>query len=128
MEFLKICFFFMLLGVQKETLSQVFMMIRQRLARKTENVPISNIGTLWQTPLKMEILKICFFHVTRGPKIGIEPNFHEHTTSNVKDYPGKPKRQNRPKKGGLGTKKGVKSRNSKIGLRSALSWTKTRIE
>ena len=63
----------------------------QRLSRKTENGPIFNTGTLWQPPLKMEILKIRFFHVTRGPKIGIEPNFHDHRTSNVKDYPGKPK-------------------------------------
>ena len=76
----------------------------------------------------MEILKIRFFHVTRGQKRDIEPNFHEHTTSNVKDYPGKPKRQNRPKKGVLGPKKGVKSQKSKIGLRSALSWPKIRIE
>ena len=76
----------------------------------------------------MEILKIRFFHVRKGPNIGIEPSFHDPTTSNVKDYPGQPKRQNRPKKRVFNPKKGVKSRNSKIGLRSALSWTKTRIE
>ena len=76
----------------------------------------------------MEILKIRFFHVRKGPNIGREPNFHDHMTSNVKDYPGQPKRQNRPKKRVFNPKKGVKSRNSKIGLRSALSWTKTRIE
>ena len=45
----------------------------------------------WQPPLKIEFLKISFVHVTRGPKTDIEPNFHDHTTSNVKDYPGKPK-------------------------------------
>ena len=76
----------------------------------------------------MEILKIRFFHVTRGPKIGFKPNFHDPRTSIAKDYPGKPKRQNRPKKGVLGPKKGVKSQKSKIGLRSALSWPKIRIE
>ena len=76
----------------------------------------------------MEILKNRFFHVRKGPNIGIEPNVHDHRTSNVKDYPGQPKRQNRPKKRVFNPKKGVKSRNSKIGLRSALSWPKIRIE
>merc|ERR1711974_209642 len=96
----------------------------QRLPRKTENGPIFNTGTLWQPPFKMKILKIRFFHVTRGQKRDIEPKFHEHTTSNVKDYPGKPKRQNRPKKRVLGHKKGVKSQNSKIRLHSVLTWPK----
>ena len=69
----------------------------------------------------MEILEICFFHVTRGPKRDIEPNFHDPRTSIVKDYPGKLKRQNRPKKGVLGPRKWVKSRNSKIRVRTVLS-------
>ena len=63
----------------------------QRLPRKTENGPISKIGTLWKPPLKMEILKIRFFHVRKGPNIGTEPKFHDPTTSNVRDYPRKPK-------------------------------------
>ena len=42
-------------------------------------------------PLKNENFENPFFHVTRGPKRDIEPKFHEHTASNVKDYPGKPK-------------------------------------
>ena len=45
-------------------------------------------------PLKNENFENAFFHVTRGPKIGIEPNFHDHRTSNVKDYPGKPRMGN----------------------------------
>jgi len=49
-------------------------------------------------------------HVRKGPNIGREPDFHDPTTSNVKDYLGQPKRQNRPKKRILGPKKGVKSR------------------
>ena len=121
----------MLPGVQKETLSQIFMSIRLQMSKITpenQKWAIFNTGTLWQFPLKMEILKIRFFHVTRGPKIGFEPNVHDPRTSIVKDYPGKPKRQNRPKKGVLGPKKGVKSQKSKIGLRSALSWPKIRIE
>ena len=76
----------------------------------------------------MEILKIRFFHVRKGPNIGREPKFHDPTTSNVKDYPGQPKRQNSLKNRVFTPKKGVKSRNSKIGLRSALSWPKIRIE
>ena len=39
----------------------------------------------------MNILKIRFFHVTKGPNIGSEPNFHGPLTSNVKDYPEQPK-------------------------------------
>ena len=42
-------------------------------------------------PLKIEILKIRFFHVRKGPNTGREPYFHDHRTSNVKDYPGQPK-------------------------------------
>ena len=50
-----------------------------------------NIEGNGEPPLKMKILKICFFHVRKGPNIGSEPNFHDHTTSNVEDYPGQPK-------------------------------------
>ena len=38
----------------------------------------------------MIILKIRFFHVTKGPNIGFEPNFHNHKTTNAKDDPGQP--------------------------------------
>ena len=53
-----------------------------RLSRTTENGPNFNIEGNGQPPLKMKILKIRFFHVTKGPNIGFEPNFHDHTTSN----------------------------------------------
>ena len=91
MEILKICFFHVTRGPKRdiEPNFHEYDLKCQRLPQTTENGPISNIGTLWQPPLKMEILKICFFHVTRGPKRDIEPNFYEHTTSNVKDYPRK---------------------------------------
>ena len=62
-----------------------------RLSRTTENGPNFNIEGNGQPPLKMKILKIRFFHVTKGPNIGFEPNFHDHTTSNGWDYPGQPK-------------------------------------
>ena len=42
-------------------------------------------------PLRMQILKIRFFHVREGPNIDCEPTFHEATTLNIGDYPGQPK-------------------------------------
>jgi len=48
-------------------------------------------GVPMAAPLKMEILKIYFLHVRKGPNIGIEPYVHDHRTSNVKDYPEQPK-------------------------------------
>ena len=56
-------------------------------------------------------------------KRDIEPNFHEHTTLNVKDYPGKPKRQNSPKNGFWALKRGLKVKN-----RKSLSWPEIGIE
>ena len=100
----------------------------RRLSRTTENGPSFNTEGNGEPPLKKEILKIRFFHVRKGPNIGREPNFHDHRSSNVKDYPGQPKRQNMPKKRVFSPKKGVKSQNSKIGLRSALSRPKIHIE
>ena len=61
-----------------------------------------------EAPLKNGNFENPFFHVRKGPNIGIEPNFHDPTTSNVKDYPGQPKRQNRPKRRVFNPKKWVK--------------------
>ena len=61
------------------------------LSRTTENGPNFNIEGNGQPPLKMKILKICFFHVRKGPNIGSEPDFHGPMTSTVKDYPEQPK-------------------------------------
>ena len=41
--------------------------------------------------LKKQTLEIRIFHVRKGPNIGPEPNFHDRTTSKVKDYPEQPK-------------------------------------
>ena len=70
-----------------------------------------------QPPLKMDILKIrFFFHVRKDPNIGREPQFHDSTTSNVKDYPGQQKRQNRPKKRVFNPKRGLKVEIRKSGF------------
>ena len=42
-------------------------------------------------PIKNGHFEHSFVNVTRGPKVSFEPNFHDDTTSNIKDYPGKPK-------------------------------------
>ena len=44
-----------------------------------------------EPPLKMEILKIRFFHVRKGPNIDCEPNSHEPSTLIAGDYTGQPK-------------------------------------
>ena len=61
---------------------------REKAWREIEKPYIEGNG---QPPLKMKILKICFFHVRKGPNIDSEPNFHDPMTSNVGDYPGQPK-------------------------------------
>ena len=45
---------------------------------------------IWQPPFKMQILEIRFFHVRKGPNIGITSNFQGPMTSNGRDYPGHP--------------------------------------
>ena len=61
--------FFMLPGVQKETLSQIVMSIRLQMSKITpENRKWANFNTEGngQPPLKMEILKIRFFFMLPG--------------------------------------------------------------
>ena len=86
-------FFFMLQSVQVYALSQIVKShyLKHRKC-SPENRKRANVNTIYgymAAPLNMHILKIRFFHVTKGPNIGIEPNFRDPTTSNVKDYPGK---------------------------------------